>query len=63
METKMDNKELLELKVVEQVRLRELIEIILDLGADEAIRKWTDTPEFEEEACEYCREMGWREPR
>ena len=42
--------------------LYELIKTCTMLGADTAIDKFLLSPEFEEEACIYCEDMGWKEP-
>ena len=42
--------------------LRGLVELCIQLGAERGVENYLISPEFEEEACEYCREMGWKEP-
>lgn len=54
----------LELSLAKQeVCLQYLVRTCINLGADRAITKFLLSPEFEDEACEYCRDMGWEEPR
>jgi len=42
--------------------LRVLLETCVLTGAIRGINKYLLSPDFAEEAYQYCREMGWKEP-
>lgn len=39
-----------------------VIHYITDADKEAFIKLFLSTNEFEEEACNYCRDMGWKEP-
>ena len=41
----------------------ELFALLIRVGTLKAIEKFLISPEFEEEACLYCGEMGWEAPK
>ena len=56
----MSLEELIKAKEVQREKLSDLMEMCIAVG-EEAVMS-NSPQEFEEAACEYCREMGWTEP-
>ena len=46
----------------EEATLRELLGCCIQAGAAKAVDDYIHSPDFEEDACDYCREIGWRDP-
>ena len=44
------------------IKFRELSRSLMRIGSIKAVEKYIASPKFEEDACNYCRDIGWKEP-
>ena len=51
-----------ELEEAVKIRFRELSRSLMRIGSIKAVEKYIASPKFEEDACDYCRDIGWKEP-
>ena len=45
-----------------ELRVRELMGVVMEYSATEILKAYFESNEFAEDASEYCRERGWKEP-